>query len=247
MKLRTIIIPKKIAAAALVILIFTGLYQISESLAARRWKEQMFSPGLAGKTVVIDPGHGGADPGAVVGRVKEADLNMELARALKKQLEQKHVRVVLTRNGNTGLVPKEAMTYTERWIILEQRKKLALDRKGHILVSLHANSNKDPRVTGGMVFYSDGSSRELAECIENRLAEAGLKRRLVEHSNFTIISGNAMPSVLVEAGFITNKGERQRLADKKDLVAAAICRGIEDYTRELKPSQNQVNRGQAND
>lgn len=227
-------ISKRFIAVAVILAVFAGLYNASVSMALNRWKRQMFSPGLTNKTVIIDPGHGGADPGAISGKLREADLNMKLALVLKKQLESKHVRVKLTRDGQDGLVPDQAMSYLERWLILEKRKRFALDQRGHMLISIHVNSNPDKKTSGGIVFYSDGISRGLAVSVQNQLNSIGIRHRQIEQGNFTIIKGNVMPSVLVEAGFITNKHDTDLLTSKPELVATAICNGLEDYARNLK-------------
>ena len=234
MKPRVIIISKKIVIAAVLFIVLAGLFEISDNLASQHWNRQMFTPGLKGKTVIIDPGHGGADPGAIVGRVQEADVNMDLAVALKKQLELKGVKVKMTRLGNIGLVPEKSMTYFERWLILKKRKKYALTEKGHILISLHVNSNKDPNVSGGIVYYSDEKSVRLARELQIQLNTLGPRKREAEQSSFTIIKGNIMPSVLVETGFITNKHDRKILISPQNIVVNAVFKGLEKYAAALE-------------
>jgi len=235
MQPKIIIISKKIIIAAMLFLMLSGLIRLTEVMAVRQWKQEMFKPGLAGKTVIIDPGHGGADPGATLDGVKESELNMAIAVALQKELTKNGVKVRLTRQGDNGLVPMKKMTYSERWVILEKRKKFAQDHKGHILVSIHANSNKDPRASGGMVFYSDQLSRTLAESIQKQLNTLGMRRRQVERGNFTIITGNQMTSVLVETGFITNEKDLLLLTEKKEAFSRVIFNGLREYTENLKP------------
>lgn len=181
---------------------------------------------LHGKNIVIDPGHGGADPGAVAGKVQEAELNMKLALILKTQLQNQGAHIVLTRDGNDGLVPDKRMTYFERWLILQKRKIYAFIQDGDILISIHCNSNEDSKASGAMVFYSDEKSRLLAENIQANLNLLGLRPRKVSKSGFTVIKGASMPAVLVEAGFITNKKDRKLLLEKPELIAEQITKGI---------------------
>lgn len=228
-----IIIPKRIIVAVLVFLVISGLVRLSDIIAVKQWKREMVRPGLAGKTVIIDPGHGGADPGATLGQVKEAELNMALAQALQKELAKKGVRVKFTRQGDTGLVPEKKMTLFERWLILEKRKKFAVEQKGHILVSIHVNSNPDQRASGGITFYSDEPSRNLAYYIQKQINTLGLRSRQAEQSDFTIITGNPMPSVLVEAGFMTNRHDLRILMEDKASVARAISNGLREYADNL--------------
>ncbi len=227
----------RIGLLAVLFLVAAGLFKVSDYFEEKRWREEMFSPGLKGKTVIIDPGHGGADPGAVAGALKESEINMDLALALQKKLERNGVKVKLTRQGDRGLVPDRRMSYFEQWVILEKRKGFALDQRGHLMISIHTNSNKDPRASGGIVFYYDDFSRELAESIQKRLNQLHKKEKQVEHGSFTIIRGNPMPSVLVETGFISNKYDRDMLISQKELVARAIFEGLQDYARNLKPRE----------
>ncbi|PKM46755.1 MAG: hypothetical protein CVV03_05060 [Firmicutes bacterium HGW-Firmicutes-8] len=238
MKPRVIIISKKIVIAVVLFIVLAGLFKISDNLASQLWNRQIFTPGLEGKTVIIDPGHGGADPGAIAGKVQEADVNMDLAVALKKQLELKGVKVKMTRQDNIGLVPEKSMTYFERWLILEKRKNYALTEKGHILISIHANSSKDPSVSGGIVYYSDEKSVRLARELQNQLNTLGPRKREAEQSRFTIIKGNIMPSVLVETGFITNKHDRKILISQQNIVVNAVLKGLEKYAAALESPAN---------
>lgn len=234
---KIIIIRRQFLFVLLILLVGTGLFRVTGLFNDYQWHQEMYKPGLKGKTIIIDPGHGGADPGAVAAGLHEANVNMDLAQSLKKQLLQKGAKVKLTRDWDKGLVPDEIMTYYERWVILEKRKSFAHEEKGHILLSLHSNSHQDVSVSGAIVFYSDEISKELAEKIQSKLVTLGPKQRSVELRNFTIINGNEMPSVLIEAGFITNKNDRDILTKQKDLVAGKILEGLEEYANNLRPPE----------
>lgn len=184
------------------------------------------------KTVVIDPGHGGADPGAVVGKITEADLNMRMSKAIKKKLEQNGIEVMLTRQDNTGLVPVKRMSYFERWLILEKRKQFAEVSKADVLISIHTNSNEDKTISGPMVFFSDPWSKTLAETIQRQLHKPGAKFKKVYPSDFNVIKNNKMPSVLIEAGFITNRRDRNKLLVSNDNLAEEITLGILEFLKE---------------
>lgn|GEM_PF-1557481 len=231
---------KRIVIIAGALAVIAGLTGISESYGEYRWKKVMYSPGLKGKTVILDPGHGGTDPGAVAEGVRETELNMKLALELKTKLEQRGVRVELTRSEDDGLIAKKTMSYLEQWMILQKRKRFALDRRGHIFLSLHANSHKSPAVSGGIVFYSDEISAPLAQDIQERLNNLDTRKRQVERKNFTVINNNEMPSVLIEAGFITHPGDRERLVSQSGQVAELIAEGLENYARDLKPPVSAV-------
>lgn len=193
--------------------------------------DSQVSAGLHKKIIVIDPGHGGADPGATIDNLKEADLNMILSLVLKDELEKHGAIVKLTRHGNTGLVPEKTMTSYEQWYILQKRKAYAVREKCDILVSIHINSDKDSRVSGAMVFYSDDRSRKLAAILQENLNRLGLRPRKPVKSSFTVISKLHLPAVLIEAGFITNKTDRAVILEKPLIIAQLICNGILEYER----------------
>ena len=240
MKLRLIVLSRRIIILAVIFMLLAGLLQASDSYAHFRWKKEIFLPGLQGKTVIIDPGHGGADPGAVSGRYQESDLNMELALALKSQLEDNGVKVKLTRNGSEGIVPKENMTYSEQWANLRKRKEFAAEQRGHLLLSIHTNSHQDPHVSGAIVFYSDEISADLAAEIQARMNTLGLKKRSAEKKNFTVIKDNPMPAVLIETGFITNEHDREMLIKSKGTVAQLIYEALDRYYREQTAPQTET-------
>lgn len=185
--------------------------------------------GLYDKIIVIDPGHGGADPGAVLDELSEADLNMVLSLALKEEMEKHGAKVILTRQGNSGLVPIKNMSYYERWYILQKRKNYALRQKCDILISIHANSDKDIKSSGAIVFYSDNNSGKIAAAIQEKLNQLGLRPRKPVKSRFTVISNLDIPAVLIETGFITNRKDRALMVNKPGLIAQKICSGIIDY------------------
>ncbi|WP_418790328.1 N-acetylmuramoyl-L-alanine amidase family protein [Phosphitispora sp. TUW77] len=232
MKLRILLISRRIVAAMVVFLLLAAMMQVSDSYARFRWEKEIFLPGLEGKTVIIDPGHGGADPGAVSGRYRESDLNMEIAMVLKRQLEDNGVKVKLTRDYDEGLVPEKKMTYFEQWTNLRERKKFAAEEKGHLLLSIHTNSHRDPRVSGAIVFYADEISAGLAAEIQDKLNTLGLKKREAEKKNFLVIKDNPMPAVLIETGFITNEHDRETIISSKGSVARLIYEALDNYYQE---------------
>ena len=233
MKSHLVTTSKQITIGFLICLLLVVIYPLSATLRVESVKPQKFIPGLTGKTVVIDPGHGGADPGAIFGETREADLNMKLANVLKAQLELAGVNVVMTRTGDQGLVSKNPMTYSDRSYILRQRKEYAARKSGQIFISIHINSNKDPRVSGGIVYYADQDSRSLAVPIQQCINLYSGKNRQPIKKGFNITSGNKMPSVLVEAAFITNRHDREILVLKPELPAQAIFEGMQVYAENL--------------
>lgn len=237
MKPRVFTISKKFVGCALVFVLLSGFYILGESSRGQSRNLQQTVAKPAGMTVVIDPGHGGADPGAMFGKTREADINMQLAESLKAKLESAGFNVVLTRNGDSGLVPRNLMTYAERENILQQRKELAALCLGQLLISIHVNSNEDPRVSGGVVYYADRQSQALAGKIQQMLNLLGPKTRQPIKKNFNIIKGNSMPSVLIEAAFISNAQDRKILTTKPEILAQAIFEGMRQYAEKLTATE----------
>ncbi|MDX2231961.1 MAG: N-acetylmuramoyl-L-alanine amidase [Leptolyngbyaceae cyanobacterium bins.349] len=173
--------------------------------------------------VVIDPGHGGPDPGAVgIGGLKEVDVLMPISLQVAGLLRQQGVEVVLTRETDIdlGLAPRAA---------------LANRINATLFVSIHANaiSMSRPDVNGAETFYFE-SGRELAEHIQrNIITETGMRDRGVKRARFYVLRHTRMPSALVEVGFVTGAQDAPRLADPqfRSRMAVAIARGILEYVQ----------------
>jgi len=176
------------------------------------------------EVVVIDPGHGGPDPGAVgIGGIQEKRLVMEMSQEVARLLEQQGVQVVLTRTGDYDLD-------------LAPRVALAEQENATIFVSIHANaiSMDRPDVNGVETFYSSAEGRVLANTILQRiLNNISMNNRGVKEANFYVIRRTSMPATLVETGFVTGAQDAPRLADPnfRRQMAAAIAQGILEYLR----------------
>jgi N-acetylmuramoyl-L-alanine amidase len=237
--MKIIFVPKKQALITVLAIAFFLLlpalknYQDDE----QRWRQEMYRPGLEEKLVMIDPGHGGADPGAIAGGTAEKDINLAISRALQQELREGKIEARLTREEQGGINPAATMTLLERYRNLLARKALADEARAHVFVSIHTNSNKDRRASGGIVYYHPGNpyNKVLAEMIQEELNGLYKTRRTIEQADFTVVNGNAMPAVLVETGFITNSGDRRRLTDPEfqQAVARAVHRGLEKYAEKL--------------
>lgn len=181
---------------------------------------------LSGKVVVIDPGHGGRDPGAVCGRVYEKDINLLVAQALKNTLEKAGARVVLTREGDYSPAGDGGGIRCD----LEKRLETAR-RHGGIFLSVHTNSFNGAVSKGPEVFYNLRSpqGRRLAECIQKELLTIpGVGKRSARPGQCLVLGNAAVPSALVELGFISNPEERGRLLDSdyRSVLAEKIKDGV---------------------
>src|SRR5438034_7611529 len=197
-------------------------------------------------TVVLDPGHGGHDKGQVSRYGAEKEFALDVARKLRPLLQAKGVRVIMTREG-------------DYFVPLEVRAHIANAARNSIFISIHFNAtNDDPNATGFEIFsftprgapstsdsaltsssYSmqpgstvDAQSMALSACIYHSLLghipeyDRGIKR-----ARFAVLRLTKVPAVLIEGGFITERGECKLIANKdwRAKLAAAIGVGIENY------------------
>lgn len=189
--------------------------------------------GLAGRRVVLDPGHGGRDPGAIgPSGIREKDVNLAIALLAAEALREQGLEVVLTRDG-------------DQEVELRERADKANASQADVFVSIHANSASNAAVGGtGTYTYAPpdttpGPEREvrlyLARLLQEELVRAlGLRDAGIFEANFAVLRYTAMPAALVEVAFLSNPAEEQLLANPEfqRQAAAAIARGIVRFLTE---------------
>ena len=227
--------------------------------------------GLGVRTVVIDPGHGGKDPGALSQTWgQEKVVALDVSKTLRDILVEKGYHVQLTRNGDT-------------YLPLRDRTRFATTHNADLFVSIHANASTNTSVSGVETYYlalaSDESaqrtaaqenigaqynieeldalvtkilkesksreSRHLAESVQEQLVRAtGAKNRGVKHAPFVVLIGTKVPAILVEVGFITHAPEAQKVVTEayQRQIAGAIARGIEKYATGASVKTATINR-----
>lgn len=178
--------------------------------------------------IIIDPGHGGEDQGTLSllkPRYQEKSLTLATSRILKNYLEQFGYRVLMTRSADV-------------FIPLKDRALIANVAQPALFVSVHYNSAPSKEANGIEVFYylEDNerakASKQLATLVLNQLiAQTKAKSRGVKTANFAVIRETNMPAILVEAGFLTNEDELNKIKDPEYLkqVAFGIAKGINQY------------------
>ncbi|MGE5559952.1 MAG: N-acetylmuramoyl-L-alanine amidase [Chloroflexota bacterium] len=205
---------------------------------------ELLKPGLRGRTIVIDPGHGGRDPGALglVG-TKEKDINLAIALLLRDKLKAAGADVVMTRDTDTSLVPPEEaeeIDYARQVSISElaRRSNLAADRRGDMFISIHNNSmGYKSDQSGTETYYYSGASnaasaKRLAGLAQRELVAAlGLRDRGVKDEQFYVIKNADAPAILVEGAFLSNTNDEQMLLDPlvRERMAEALFRAISEY------------------
>lgn len=201
--------------------------------------------GLGGQTVVVDPGHGGVDSGALGSGLEEKDITLAIGRALGADLRAAGARVVLTRGTDRTIGPPGQVTEG-----LADRADLANRVGADAFVSVHANALNDPSVHGVMTFYGLAAgyvgrvlrsrslvdlSRQLATDVQASVVrQTGAADAGVSGADFYVLGYARMPAVLVETGFLTNAAEAAQLASPRyqQAVAYGISRGVTRFLAE---------------
>lgn len=189
-------------------------------------------------TVMVDPGHGGVDGGCQGGSLQEKNVNLKIALALKDYLSHAGVPTGLTRDGDHPLEPFGRPGRHRR--DLTNRVRLIEASRAEIFVSIHCDWSEDSTRYGPAVFYryKREESHRLAECVQEELNKLLAISRREEPGDYFIFRTSSVPGVLVEAGFLSNSGDRNRLSDMRYLtaVADAIGRGILHHLRLKTPN-----------
>ena len=215
--------------------------------------------GLTAKTIVIDPGHGGRDPGALGTRaLQEKGIVLSISKKLRE---------ILTARGYTVLMTRD----TNRLIPLKKRTEFATQHKADLFLSIHANGSENPRANGIETYYLDVTStdsaaekiaarentdsgysiqeletllegliresksedsKRLAEYVQQALVQStGGVDRGVKHARFVVLIGTKVPAILIETGFVSNPVEGQKLATSayQYKVATAIAQGVDQF------------------
>lgn len=180
-----------------------------------------FDPPQGNVVVMIDPGHGGKDPGAVgIGGLQEKNVILPISQEVARILQQNGVTARLTRDS-------------DYFVSLEGRTDIANNARADLFVSIHANaiSMSRPDINGLEVYYFQ-SGKGLAEAIHrNILSRIRIRDRGVRTARFYVLRNTAMPSALVEVGFVTGREDAPNLSSSayRSQMAQAIASGILEY------------------
>jgi len=207
------------------------------------------------KTIILDAGHGGKDPGARYGGIEEKRLNLKLVSLLKNELEKYGIRVLLTR-------------IDDRYISLKKRVRIAADSQADFFVSIHINASRNRSRQGLEIYYLSERfmneqvkeivmkenaevsreitsttshilkdmisqenltrSLELAHAIYRAAGKFGLKTNCIRGAPFYVLKYNRLPSILIEVGYLSNTYERTQLIKSSYLkeIVEAVTLGI---------------------
>lgn len=208
---------------------FVGLRLNQEAIETMSWA-------LANKVVVIDPGHGGYDPGKIgVAGTKEKDLNLAIAKKLARVMGNAGALVVLTRETDKDLVTPGEGTMKKR--DLDNRLRVVQDVKADIYLGIQANAF-GTRWTGAQTFYNikNEEGRKLAVSIQNeikrQLRNTDRKAlKISDENSYMLRNLLHLPAAIVEVGFISNAAEEKLLNDPdyQQKMALAIYGGVVKY------------------
>jgi N-acetylmuramoyl-L-alanine amidase len=180
------------------------------------------SGSIRGKLIIVDPGHGGSDPGMLgtTYGTMEKDLTLQTSLYVRDYLRAKGARVELTR------------TREDQKPTLSRRVQIGQQLGADAFVSIHYNSSPK-KVTGTLTFfYSETDDLRLARAIEARLgAGTGLKSNGLSYGNYHILRENPLPAALIELGFLSNPSDESvvRKASYQRKAAQAVAEGLADY------------------
>lgn len=192
-------------------------------------------------TIVIDPGHGGRDPGKIgINNAMEKDINLSISLKLRELLEQNGINVIMTREEDISLCD-ENDRYKKR-ADLNKRVEIINSSDALFAVSIHQNSFPQESCKGAQVFYYNDSKegKKLAELIQAQLKETladGNHRQVKANNNYYMLSKTNCPLVIVECGFLSNKKEASLLLDEEyqKKLAWGIHLAVLKYINENKP------------
>ena len=182
-------------------------------------------------TVVIDPGHGGIDPGSIGYKTKvhEAELNLKMSLKLKEKLENASINVVMTRETEAGLADGNGKGFKKKDMAL--RKEIIKKVRPNMVISLHQNSYTNHKLRGAQVFYDKTSeiSKQIAQYIQEEfLLSLDYSNKTISPGDYFMLKCTSAPSVIVECGFLSNAEEEQLLLsdEYQDKVLDCVFKGI---------------------
>ncbi len=190
--------------------------------------------------VIIDPGHGGEDGGAIgVNGCLEKDINLQISKKLYQQLTEKGIKSILTRTTDTLLYDKSSDYQGQKKKLDMQARKAIVDKtENAIFISIHQNTFSVEKYNGFQAYYSteNQNSKGLSEILEKTVKEQlqpQNKRTSKPSDGIFLLDNVNCPAVLLECGFLTNKKECELLCNEEyqNKLVKALSNGIEKYCK----------------
>jgi len=183
--------------------------------------DETIPQGIKNATIVIDPGHGGEDPGAVVSfsEKHEADHTLTTALLVKKELEAMGAKVILTRTSDTS-------------VSLAERAEISNKNNANAFISIHFDSSEDDSASGTTAYYYSDKSESLSQTVNKYLSRnLPLKNQGSRFQNFMVLRDNARPSILLELGYLNNQGDNKVISSEEyqQNIAKSIANALKEY------------------
>jgi N-acetylmuramoyl-L-alanine amidase len=187
------------------------------------------------KKIVIDAGHGGSDPGKVgINGAKEKDINLQIAQKLKKALEDRGYKIIMTRESDAGLYSSGASN--KKVEDMQKRVQMIAETNPLLTISIHQNSYGEESVHGPQIFYFSHSdkAKDLAEILQEAL-NTGMTvdrpRVAKANDNYYLLKKTSCPTVIVECGFLSNRAEADKLIKEEyqEQLVENIVKGVDTY------------------
>ncbi len=182
-----------------------------------------------GALVILDPGHGGFDPGKIgINGALEKDINLVLSQKIKRRLEEMGFRVIMTRETEDALADSKVED-------LKTRVTMINEKEPSIAVSIHQNSYSQESIHGAQVFYftHSKSGEQAAKVLQAAMLEADPNntRQAKANDTYYLLKKTKGTTVIVECGFLSNQGEASLLVtdEYQEKMAASVAKGIQEY------------------
>lgn len=192
----------------------------NKSTAAKAKPDENPATGLSGKTIVLDAGHGGYDPGTANGAgISEKQLTMQTTKRLQQKLRAAGANVILTRSE-------------DQYVNLDSRASAANSNNADAFISIHYDSSTKPDANGVTTYYHHGYQQNLASRVNQTLARSlSLANRGSRFGDYHVIRENSSPAALLELGYLSNPHEGHYVTTDsyQELVSNSIYHGLESY------------------
>lgn len=195
---------------------------------------------LLGIVITIDPGHGGRDPGTMYNSIKEKDLNLEISRALEKELTKNGAIVYMIRTSDIDL--SSIYDSKKKRGDLYRRLLKIKENKSDLYLSIHINWYQSSAHKGAEVLYNsiNKNNKILADAIMNEFKTNQKSKREIKKTNLYMYKNITIPGVLIETGYLSNPTERRLLQSEsyQKELAKSITNGVKNYLKAINEESN---------
>ena len=189
---------------------------------------------LLGKIIYLDPGHGGLDPGAMYGGIKEKDINLEISKKIEEKLSELGAIVYMTRYGDYDLSVNN--TINRKRSDLSRRSNIINKSDCDLFLSIHLNAEETNSYRGAQAFYADKNEKniEIAKIFQEEFKKSLNSTRKYKKDNTLYLQKRLkVPGILLEVGFLSNSNERYLLKQEtyQDKIATSITNATIKYLK----------------